>query len=75
MERLCQSLADAAKDETKKKDKTARVLREPMVGERERGMRTAHGVGRVLNDTSAVEGGRLYLADQIPGMDICTDIP
>lgn len=38
-------------------------------------MRTAHGVGRVLNDASAVEGGRLYLADQIPGMDICTDIP
>ena len=35
MERLCQSLADAARDDTKKKVETARALRAPMVGKRE----------------------------------------
>ena len=45
MERLRQSLADAARDDTKKNEEAARALRTRMVEERGREMRAEYGMG------------------------------
>jgi len=79
MERPRQSLADAARDDTKKKENATKVLRAPMVGKRESGMRVGNGIGSILNDASASEGGPwwvgglLCLTDQSSAVDTgCT---
>lgn len=51
MERLRQSLADAARDEAKKRVGMARDLRWTIVGKRKR-MRAVQGVDAVLRETA-----------------------
>lgn len=65
MERLCQSLAEAARDETKKKVKTMRVLRAPMVEERERND-SRHGACAVLSVPAPLKADRWAVVSALP---------